>query len=117
MHVIGITKGSDRLELTRTGRTGWGGNSGFHCLNLAVQMRPQKIILVGYDMTVAHGVHWHGPHRGLNNPDARNVVRWRNAVDDAAAPISQMGIRVINCSRISALQNYERMSLEEAMAC
>jgi hypothetical protein len=98
------------------GTVGWAGNSGFHCLNLAVQMMPVKIILVGFDMTLAHGLHWHGRHpSGLNNPSDRNVDRWRRCVDAAAEVIAALGIKVINVSPISALQNYPKMSLQEAM--
>ena len=81
-------------------------------------MRPSKIILVGYDMSVDHGLHWHGRHaRGLNNPSRPNVARWRRVVDGAAEAIAGMGIPVLNCSPISALENYPKMSLEEALAC
>lgn len=99
------------------GTVGWAGNSGFHCLNLAVQFLAAKIILVGFDMTVAHGLHWHGKHVGLNNPTDRNVARWRRCVDAAAEVIDALGIKVVNASQISALQNYPKMSLEEALAC
>jgi hypothetical protein len=114
---LGINKNDDRLELVKLGTVGWAGNSGFHCLNLAVQLMAAKIILVGYDMTVAHGVHWHGRHEGLNNPTERNVDRWRRCIDDAAEVISALGIQCINASPISALQNYPKMSLGEALAC
>jgi hypothetical protein len=76
-----------------------------------------KIILVGYDMTIAHGVHWHGRHEGLNNPTERNVDRWRRCIDATAEVIAALGIQCINVSPISALHNYPKMSLEEALAC
>lgn len=96
---------------------GWGGNSGFHALNLAVQFGVSKIILVGFDMSLDHGVHWHGKHVGLNNPTVRNVDRWRRCIDAAAEPIEALGITVVNTSPVSALQNYPKMSLAEALAC
>lgn len=115
---VGINKTDDRLELLKIGTVGWAGNSGFHCLNLAVQMRPAKIVLVGFDMTVAHGLHWHGKHpAGMNNPSERNVDRWRRCTDAAADVIEALGIRVINASPISALTRYEKMDLLEALEC
>lgn len=115
---VGLNKGSDHLELEKIGTVGWGGNSGFHCLNLAVQFGCTKVILVGYDMTVRGGVHWHGSHpKGLNNPTSGNVERWRKAVDGAAKLIEERGIKVINCSPESALRNYPKMTLPEAMEC
>lgn len=118
LHPVGLNKNSDRLEVMRFGTVGWAGNSGFHCLNLAVQFLAAKIILVGYDMTLSHGVHWHGRHPdGMNNPSDGNVERWRRCVDSASELIAALGIRVVNASPISALQNYPKMSLEEALAC
>lgn len=115
---VGINKNDDRLELMKFGTVGWAGNSGFHSLNLAVQMMPAKIILVGFDMTLAHGIHWHGRHTGgLNNPTDRNVERWRRCVDAAAEVIAALGIKVINASPISALTKYPKMSLEDALEC
>lgn len=109
---------NDKLELLKFGTVGWGGNGGFHCLNLAVQFIPKKIILIGFDMTLAYGVHWHGPHpRGMNNPKERSVARWRLVLDAAAPLIAQLGISVINTSSISALQNYPKMPILEAIKC
>ncbi|AJY44669.1 hypothetical protein TM49_01595 [Martelella endophytica] len=117
VHRIEVTRHDDRILVNRPGVTGWGGNSGFQCLNLAVQFGAAKIILVGYDMRIDKGVHWHGLHEGLNNPTERNVSRWRRVVDDAAGPISAMGIKVINASAVSALENYRKMDFREALEC
>lgn len=107
----------DRLHVAERGVIGWGGNSGFHALNLAVQFGCRKIILVGFDMTLQNGEHWHGRHpEGMNNPTAGNVTRWRRAVDNAATVTNALGIKVINSSPISALQSYPKMSLAEALA-
>lgn len=115
---VGLNRGSDAMEFKKLGTVGWGGNSGFHCYNLAVQFGCKKIIFVGYDMTVAHGEHWHGRHpKGLNNPSAGNVERWRRAVDAPAEKVAALGIKVINCSPVSRLRNYPKMSIEEALAC
>lgn len=110
-------RSTDKLVVKHPNVVGWGGNSGFHCLNLAVQFGCSKVILVGYDMTTAHGLHWHGAHpSGMNNPTERNVMRWRRAVDDASKVIKSLGVKVINCSPISALQKYPKMSFAEALA-
>lgn len=110
-------KPDDRLITDEIGTVGWGGNSGFHCLNLTVQFGCAKVLLVGMDMTLTHGIHWHGPHpRHMNNPKPSNVTRWARAVDAAAREISKTGTKVINCSDISTLQNYPKMSFEEALA-
>lgn len=113
---VGLNKGDDRMEFQKLGTVGWGGNSGFHCYNLAVQFGCKKIIFVGFDMTTRHGAHWHGQHpKGMNNPSPGNVERWRRAVDAPAEKVAALGIKVINCSPISALVNYPKMTLEEAL--
>jgi len=117
VEAIDLVRSSDLIQTVRPGRVGWGGNSGFHMLNLAVQLKPKKIILVGFDMRIDLGLHWHGAHEGLNNPVQRNVDRWRRVIDHAAGTIAAMGIPVINASPNSALVNFPKMGLMEAMAC
>lgn len=112
-----LERPSDKLNLIRYNCVGWGGNSGFQALNLAVQFGCLKIILVGYDMTTQHGLHWHGAHpRGMNNPTEINVRRWCRAIDNAADDLEPLGIEVINASPISALTRYPKLSLKEALA-
>lgn len=112
---VTVNRSVDHLLVSEFGTLGWGGNSGFHALNLAVQFGVKQIILVGYDMTLKDGIHWHGPHKVLNNPNPGNVARWRNAVDNAHTMLDSMGISVINCSAVSTLLNYQKMSLEEVL--
>lgn len=117
VNLVACMKPDDRIFLEPLGTVGWGGNSGFHALNLAVQFGCRKIILVGYDMRMDHGLHWHGRHPApMSNPTTKNVGRWRRAVDNAWKAIRPLGIEVINCSPISALQSYPKMGLEEALA-
>lgn len=116
MRRIKVVRGEDRLLVGEFGVIGWGGNSGFHALNLAVQFGVKSIALVGYDMRCDRGLHWHGKHvQGLNNPTSGNVERWRRVTDEAAPVLAALGVRVVNCSPISALVNYPKMTLSEAL--
>lgn len=104
------------LLLDEPGVIGSGGNGGFQALNLALQFGARKIILVGYDLTLDGGEHWHGAHpKPLNNPGPEAIARWRQALDDAAPALADLGATVINASRVSALANYPKMSLEDAL--
>lgn len=115
--LVECKKADDRIVLDKLNKVGWGGNSGFHALNLAVQFGCSKILMVGVDMSLKYGVHWHGKHPvGMNNPRSGNVERWRRAVDAPAQIIAGLGVKVINCSPVSALRNYQKMTLEEALA-
>jgi len=116
VHFLNCAKPDDRLILDRIGTVGWGGNSGFNCMNWVAQLKPAKIILVGYDMTKAWGSHWHEPHPlPLTNPTEFNVERWRRVMDAAAGQLREAGICVINCSPISSLKKYPKMSFLEAL--
>lgn len=106
----------EKLVLDRPGFVGWGGNSGFHTLNLTIQFYCSKVILVGFDMHLDKGTHWHGNHpTGMHNPTPANVDRWRRTFDAAAPVIKKLGIEVINTSMNSALRNYPKMTLLEAL--
>jgi hypothetical protein len=108
--------GTHRILETR-GTIGDGRNSGFQVLNLAVQFGARKIILVGYDMTLAGGTHWHGDHpKTLANPHAAIVAQWRDWLDAAATDLRRLRVEVLNVSSVSALTAYPRVSLEEALS-
>lgn len=100
----------------RPGHVAWGGNSGMGALNLADQLGASKIILVGYDMHLMNGAHWHGDHvgSGLTNPTSDGIIRWRRAINRAA---HKLRARVINASEASALTAYPKMPLEKALEC
>lgn len=115
---IKIRRNGDLLNLTEPGTVGWGGNSGFHALNLAIQFGARRILLLGFDMRVDLGLHWHGAHpQGMNNPSAGNAERWRRALDDLSEVIAALGVEIVNCSPVSALRNYPKLSLPEALEC
>lgn len=103
--------------ITKTpGMVGDGGNSGFHAINLALQWGALKIVLVGFDYTLARGVHWHGRHGGrLNNPTEFITRKWRQRLDAAAPTFAERGIEVINASPHSTLTAYPKLNLLEAI--
>lgn len=111
LHRVSIDRGNHAL-LVGSDAVGDGGNSGFQALNLAIKWGASRILLVGFDMTIAGGEHWHGRHpQGLNNPGQHNVRRWLSA--DWSAPA---GVEIINCNAGSALDAYPKMPFEEAIA-
>ena len=85
-------------------------------MQVAAQTGAKRIILLGFDMTVKRGVHWHGPHgEGLRNPKENSCHTWRRAFRDAAPVIERLGIEVINCSRETALTCFPREPLEDVL--
>lgn len=102
---------SNNPEWIATGGHKGGGNSGFQVLNLAAIQGAQRIILLGYDMGHQPGQksHWFGEHPD-NLVQGSNYGRFADAFKAALPEIKQ---HVINCSRASALECFERARLED----
>jgi hypothetical protein len=95
------------------GTVGAGGNSAFQAMNLAVQLGATGIMLVGID---CGGEHWHGRHAGpCTNPQESNFIRWRKAFDGAKPKLDAMGVDVVNCSPVSTIKAYPKMTIEQAL--
>jgi len=110
-------KSGNEMLFDRPGYLGAGGNSGFQAANLAAQFGATGIMLIGIDCNLENGAHWHGRHPyHMNNPAPTNVARWCAAWDGVAGKLRAMGIDVVNCSPSSALKNYSKMSIGEALA-
>lgn len=86
-----------------------GGHSGFQAINLAVQFGAKRIVLVGFDMTLSGGAHWHKDYRGIAKPDAKRVKSWREEMDACASQFKQLGVEVLNASPVSALTAYPKI--------
>lgn len=96
-------------------RTG-GGHSGFHAINLAVQFGAKRIILVGLDMRLDKGAHWHAHVSGTRRRlDAKIMEECRQALDRCAPQFAALGVEVINASPVSALCAYPKRDLLEAL--
>lgn len=109
---------ADRMCMAQAGVIGSGGNSGFQALNLALQFGARRIVLVGFDLNLVGGVHWHGRHAPrLNNPTAANLARWAERLDSQAAAIAALGVEILNASPTSALQAFPKVRLEDALTC
>lgn len=113
---VGLSHGKNEVLTETPGLLGWGYNSGFHALNMAVQAKAKRVILVGYDMSIARGAHWHGRHEvGLSNPDAKAVERFRVTLDAQAERLKLLGVEVLNTSARSALVGFRKVDLREAL--
>jgi hypothetical protein len=113
---VNIARGRDEILTGEVGVIGDGGNSAFQALNLAIQFGANRLLLVGVDMRLDRGVHWHGRHGvGLNNPREENIAKWRRVFDAVAEPIAKLGVEVINCSPVSTLTAYPIVDFSEAL--
>lgn len=90
-------------------------NSGAGVISLAAWLGVKRIIMLGYDMQHTGGkTHWHGDHpKGLGN--AGKVSKWPAEFKKLRARLDAQGVQVINASRVSALDCFEKRTLEEAL--
>jgi hypothetical protein len=116
LHRIKVARQADHGMAAHTIRRdvlGSGCNSGFQAINLAALFGARRLILVGFDFC---GEHWHGRHPDpMKSPRSHTLEKWRGYLDAVAPQLSEMGIEVVNCSEISALQNYPKMSVRAAL--
>lgn len=89
-------------------------NSGQRAIQLAVHLGAKRILLLGYDCSLAFGTHWHGEHTdGLKNPDPASLERWHQEFGRLVAALPDTDI--INCSRHSALTCFPRGNIEDIL--
>lgn len=86
-------------------------NSGQRAIQFAIERGANRVILLGYDCSVANGSHWHGDHKETKNPNAKRAQIWQGQF----AAIELGDCQVINCSRETELKAFPRMKLEDAL--
>lgn len=91
-------------------------NSGMRAVQWAIEQGEKIIILLGYDCSVKNGTHWHGDHDKSKNPNTALCRKWQNQFLRVAMIAKKNKARVINCSRYTEIECFERMTLEEALA-
>lgn len=108
----------DNMLFDEPGMVGSGGNSGFQAINIAAQFGATRILLIGFDMHGAGGVHWYGPNRwkNANNPIDTSYVHWRAALNKQSKVLHAMGIEVVNASQESALTCFRKSNIPETLA-
>jgi hypothetical protein len=94
----------------------WGANSGYQAINLAYLWGATRILLLGYDCKTINGkAHWFGQHpQGLNRNQP--LDEWKRNFPQLAADLEAEGVEVINCSPDTALDCFERMDIDAAIA-
>lgn len=89
-------------------------NSGQRAIELAIHLGASRVLLLGYDCSIRHGIHWHGKHQLLANPDKFSVARWHDEFSRLQAIAG--GAEIINCSHHTQLTCFPRQSLEAALS-
>jgi hypothetical protein len=89
-------------------------NSGQRAILFAEYLGATSIILLGYDCSIESGSHWHGDHISLSNPTPGNIARWHGEFSRVADELAGR-VKIINCSRTTALTCFPQMPLDEAL--
>lgn len=94
-----------------------GNNSGYQAINFAFLQGARRIVLLGYDMQHSGGRrHWHADHPvplGNFGPGMPELCRPKFA--GLARDLREEGIEVINASRATALDCFNRQPLAEIL--
>lgn len=108
-------RGGNGLSL-EDGMIHHGSNSGFQAMNLAVLWGAKKIVMLGFDMKPsADGLrHWHGEHpQGVRRRSDYQV--FAKFFELAAPQFKEIGVKVINATRDTALSCFETATLESVI--
>lgn len=90
-----------------------GSNSGLRAIRLAEKLGARRVLLVGFDMHIGGGVHWHEPHTGkLRNPGVNNMAIWRAEMERQRRSLKA---EIVNCTPGSALSCFPILNLAEAL--
>lgn len=107
LHNAGTEGLSDKPNAVCTGR-----NSGYQALNIAVLAGATRILLLGFDMkpSAAGRMHWFGEHPIKTPPSVFPTML--ACFKTVAAPLTKLGVEVINCTPDSALTVFPRSDIE-----
>lgn len=108
--VLVVKHGGTHGFTDEPGKIRTGSSSGYAAIHLAASMGAKRILLLGLDLT---GGHWHGPHpKGLNNPKEARFKAWIRNFRTLAPALNSRAIEVFNCSPISAVDAFPKVSLD-----
>ena len=94
----------------------YGANSGYQAINLAYLFGAKKMILLGLDCKRGpnNESHHHGDHPRKINKDMP-IKLWINNFTRLAEDLKSEGVEVINSTRDTALNCFNKVKLEDAL--
>ena len=97
----------------------WNKNSGSAAISIAVQAGAKRIFLLGFDMTNQNKVsHWHNHYeRAVINGEMKPPPYKKHLIGFAAIKqdAKEMGVEIINVSPKSAITEFPKITLKEAL--
>lgn len=89
-------------------------NSGQMAVEMAIRYGSDPVVMLGFDCSVTHGFHCHGPHDKTPNPNEERCRRWLEQFERINKYYPDANI--VNCSRETALTCFPRDTLENVLA-
>lgn len=89
-------------------------NSAARAAQFAVERGASRVILLGVDCSLKHGIHWHGAHTKTKNPDQQKIKRWHKQFGVVKRMARET--EIINCSRYTELTCFPVRDLESVLA-
>lgn len=96
-----------------------GTHSGFCALNLAYQLRPARIFLLGLDQGIGpRGErHWYPDYPWSKGPGVGRLAEWRGQFDAPAQQLAKARIEVFICSNLSPSKGWTRLDRQGLALC
>lgn len=91
-------------------------NSGASAVSIAIGGGAKRVVMLGYDCAIALDgkKHWHGDHpKGFSN--CASIKKWPYQFDQLAKVARRAGVEIVNASRETALRQFRRVALSEAI--
>lgn len=89
-------------------------NSGQLAIEVAITNGADLIILLGFDVSLKHGIHHHGPHTKTPDPVQGRMRIWHKQF--AQIPRTYPNANIVNCSRYTELTCFPIEPLEDVLA-
>ena len=106
----------------RKGSVSWNKNSGAAAINLAVHLGAKRIYLLGFDMKLGEGdlQWWHKHYKRAQNDKKTHPKKlpFQNHLEGfpvIARDARRHGIEIFNISRDSAITNFPKITVQEAL--
>lgn len=113
---FGVERFQHEFLFDEPGVIGSGMNSGFQTINITAQFGVTGLALIGFDMKLDDGIHWHGNHPPpLRNPDVERFSEWRKILDEKSHKLIEHDIDVVNCSNGSALTSFKKLTIDQML--
>jgi hypothetical protein len=98
------------------GQVNSGGNSGHQGINLVWHLGANQIVLLGFDMRLDNGVHFHADYPdGMLNVPPMHIAVWRRNMWNMSLALAKEGVKVRNATKGSALKCFPMMNLEDVL--